>query len=75
MGNLGPLVDGCASRRTALGRLRALTVCMGSIALAGSVLFFSRQGMGTGVAILAARARDAVSMGTPTRADVKTHKS
>lgn len=96
MGNLGLLVAGFASPRTALGRLRALTLSMGLIALAGSVLFFSQQGMGIGVggmervavfplqvwvfcvgaAILAAHPRGhAVSMGTLTRADMKTDKS
>ena len=49
MGNIGLLVAGLAPRRTALGRTRAFTRSMVLIAVAGSVLFFTQQGLGIGV--------------------------
>ncbi|MBF9127657.1 DUF998 domain-containing protein [Plantactinospora sp. S1510] len=49
MGNLGLLLAALAPRATTLGRLRALTLPMALLALAGTTLFFTQHGLGLGV--------------------------
>ncbi|MET7864157.1 DUF998 domain-containing protein [Micromonospora taraxaci] len=49
LGNVGLLLAGFAPGTTTLGRWRRLTLTAGIIALAGTVLFFARQGVGIGV--------------------------
>lgn len=49
LGNLGLLVAGFARRDTVLGRYRMLSLALGTVAVAGVVLFFAQQGLGLGV--------------------------
>ncbi|MFC6018794.1 DUF998 domain-containing protein [Plantactinospora solaniradicis] len=49
LGNLGLLLAALAPHATTLGRLRALTLPMALIALAGTTLFFTQHGLGIGV--------------------------
>lgn len=48
LGNIGLALAGLAPRTTTLGRLRVLTVTAGTVAAAGSILFFAQQSMGLG---------------------------
>jgi hypothetical membrane protein len=48
-GNAGLAVAGFARRENLLGRLRFVTLGLGLLALAGSVLFLAQQGLGIGL--------------------------